>query len=200
MRKIKLYSPWEADSFLRDRPIQQGMQQQQAGEPLGAQNLQHLEHSVTVLNWFIALDANSKVLPVAPTNAPPGSGPYTLIKGAGVSLGAGTVITQPRISTGLYEFTLDKAWGALVNVSLTLYDQGAVAVPVWSVRANVRSSQLAGSTTVNPRAGIDPGTDVTLLPQTIYVRFRTAATGTLVDVAASTGFWLQLWMKSTLAI
>lgn len=194
--KIERYSPFDLSGFPDAVQRQQGMQQQQ-GNVLGAQNIQHLEHDAIVMNWFIALDASSNVLPQAPTNAPAGAGPYTLIKGAGVALGAGTVVNQPHISTGLYEFTLDQPWGALLNVSLTLYDQGAVACPVWSARANVRASKAASSAISNPRAGVDPGTDNTLTAQTIYIRFRTAATGNLADPAASTGFWLQIWLKRT---
>ena len=195
-RPIQRYSPWEVDIARDGRPRQQAMQQQQ-GNVLGSDHIIHLEHDVTVLNWFIALDGSSNVLPVAPTNSPAGAGPYTLIKGAGVALGAGTVVNQPHISTGLYEFTLDQPWAALLNVSLTLYDQGAVACPVWSARANVRASKLASSAISNPRAGVDPGTDTTLIAQTIYIRFRSAASGNLADPAASTGFWLQIWLKRT---
>lgn len=170
------------------------------GNVLGAQNIQHLEHNVIVFNWFIALDASSKVLPCAPSNAPPGAGPYTLAKGAAVSIGYGTIVKQPWISTGLFEFTLDQPWGALIGAQVTLYDQGAAACPVASVRANVRSSTSTSSTTVNPRAGIDPGTETSLLVQTVYIRFRLAANGTIADLAASTGFWVQLMLKNTLDI
>jgi hypothetical protein len=200
-RLIQPFTPWEAEArgllaHPRPRLNHQAMQQQQ-GNVLAQANIMQLEHDAIVMNWFIALDASSNVLPIAPTNAPAGAGPYTLAKGCGVSIGAGTILHQPHISTGLYEFTLDQPWAALLNISLTLYDQGAVACPVWSGRANVRASQNASSAISNPRAGVDPGTDTTLLAQTIYIRFRTASTGALVDPAASTGFWLQVWLKRT---
>ena len=196
MRKIQRYSPWEVDIARDGRPRQQAVQKQ-FGNPMGSANIVHLEHDVVVMNWYFALDANSKVLPQAPTNAPAGTGPYSLCKGCAVALGSGTVITQPRISTGLFEFTLDQPWAAVINADVMLYDPGAVALPTPTVRANVRASATAASAISNPRAGVDPGTETSLLAQTIYVRFRTGSTGTLVDPTASTGFWVQLWLKRT---
>lgn len=162
------------------------------GNQLGAANVVHLEHGCTLIEGFIALDGSSNVIGIAPTAAPPGAGPYTVCKGLTSALGvAGAVVNQPHISTGLYEFTLDQPFMALLNADVTLLDAGAVAYPNSTFKANVRAN------TTGPRAGIDPGTDPTLTPLTIYLRFRTASSGALADPPASSGFWLQLFLKNT---
>jgi hypothetical protein len=162
------------------------------GNPLASIQFKHLEHDVQLLSGFIALDGASNVIGQAPVSAPVGAGPYSLCKGLMKSVGiAGAVVTQPHQSTGLYQFTLDEPWMALLWAHVTLFDPGAAALPVATVRANVRGN------TTGPRAGVDPGTETTLLAQTVYVRFRTPATGALIDPAVSTGFWLNLLLKRT---
>src|SRR5215472_3504051 len=111
--------------------------------------VKHLERDVQLIAGFIALDGSSNVIGVAPPLAPPGSGPYTLCKGLTKAIGtAGAVVTQPHTSTGLYTFTLDEAWTALLGARVILLDPGAVALPTPTVTANV----MAG-TTVGPNGG-----------------------------------------------
>src|SRR6185437_8029058 len=99
---------------------------------------------------------------------------------------AGAVVTQPYTSTGLYKFLLDEPWIALLDWDVNLIDQGAVAIPVPVLKANVRAN------TTSADAGRVPGTDPAVAAQTIELRFRSAAAGALTDIAVSTGFWLRL--------
>lgn len=164
------------------------------GNPFATGFVKHLEHDIQALYAFFALDGSSNVIGQAPTNAPVGTGPYSLCKGMGKALGiAGAVVTQPHTSTGLYTFSLDEPWQALIGVDLGFFDQGAVQQLTWSCRANVRSN------TTGPRAGVDPGTETGLgVNQAVQIRFRTnIAGGALTDPAVSTGFWLALILKRT---
>lgn len=183
----------------------QGEQQQMMGDYLGDyRGTQILEKDVMELFGFIALDGSSNVVGIAPTATPPAaqsSGPYayTRFKGLTGSIGvAGAVVTQPHQSAGLYYFTLDKPWEALLDASLTFYDQGAVTGLQWSVTANVR----ANTSDPAPISGVFPGTNTNLSStptnQVIIVRFRTsAAGGALTDPVASTGWWMKLNLKRT---
>lgn len=156
----------------------------------GAANLVHLEHDVTLVQGFIAIDGAHNVIGQAPVVAPIGSGPYSQCKGLLNAVGiAGAVVTQPYQSTGFYQFTLDAPWMALLNWNVELLDQGAVAQPSWGMKANVRGN------TTSADAGVQPGTDPTIAAQTIQLKFRTGSSGALVDLTVSTGFWIQLWLK-----
>src|SRR5271170_6798967 len=165
------------------------------GNPLGNyKGIQTLEHDVTEIQGFIALDGSSNVIGTLPTNAAPGTGFYTRLLGLQRAIGiAGAIKTQPHQSAGLYYFTLDEAWNALLDWSVEMYDQGAVAQLTPSVIANVRAN-------VNgPYAGNLPGTNTGLTNpaiQIVQVRFRIAA-GTLTDPVASTGFWMKLKLMRT---
>lgn len=168
------------------------------GNPLTTNGIGHYEHDVRLLTGFIALDGASNVIGQAPVSAPVGAGPYSLLKGLMKSVGiAGAVVTQPHTSTGLYTFLLDEPWVALLDWKVSLLDPGAVAIPAATVTANVRGSQTTGPNAGSPN-GADPGTDPTIAAQTVQVRFRTVATGALIDPTVSKGFWLSLLMKRTI--
>ena len=168
------------------------------GNPFGtAFARKHLEHDVQDIFGFIALDGSSNVIGQAPVAAPVGAGPYSLCKGLMKSVGiAGAVVTQPHTSTGLYTFILDEPWVALLGVNVTLLDPGAAALPMWSCKANVRNATTTGPNGGRPN-GADPGTDSTIAAQNVQIRFRTVATGALIDPTVSTGFWLSLLLKRT---
>lgn len=162
------------------------------GNPFGSANLVHLEHDVTIIEGFIAIDGLHNVIGQAPTAAPLGSGPYSLCKGLMKSVGiAGAVVTQPYQSTGFYQFTLDEPWNCLLGYNVDLYEQGAVAIPNWGINANVRAN------TTSADAGVRPGTNPAIAAQTIQLKFRNASSGAAADITASTGFWLQLVLKRT---
>lgn len=157
--------------------------------------VKNAEHDIVLVAGFIALDGSSNVIGQAPVSASVGAGPYSICKGLLKNVGiAGAVVYQPHISAGLYTFILDEAWMCLLGADVTLVDQGAVALVQPSVKANVRATQVTGANGGKPN-GADPGTDPTILPQNVQVRFRTAAAGVLTDPAVSTGFWLKLLLK-----
>jgi hypothetical protein len=170
---------WQA----RQRQI--GLQQQQAG-PLTTRSFGNYEHDVGVILAFIQLDANSKVAACRPTDGTDVSTTtYTRALGMQKSIGNGTIVTQPWSSAGVFLFTLDEPWIALVGADVQLIDQGAVNAVLPAVDANV-----TGSTT----SGEFPGNNGNLAVQTVRVRFR-STTGTLTDLIASTGYWLTLFLK-----
>jgi hypothetical protein len=152
--------------------------------------VKHYEHDVVLISGFVALDGSANVLPAKPTNAPPGTGPYTLLKGAQKAIGAGTIITQPHTGTGIYQFTLDNAYFALLGAWVISQDPGATTTIDPFVNANVRAN------TTSPDAGVQPGTDPTIAAQTVKVSFRIGA-GTLTNPPANVGFWLTLLLKRT---
>lgn len=157
------------------------------GNPFATNGIKTLEHDVQDISGFIAIDGAKNVIGKIPVLAAPGAGPYSRCKGLDKAIGmAGAVVTQPYISTGLYRFTLDEPWIGLIGAEVTLLDQGAVAIPTWTIKANVRATQTAAD------AGRVPGTDPTIAIQTIELRFRLASSGALTDIAVSTGFWLRL--------
>lgn len=161
--------------------------------------IKHLEHDVQLIAGFIAIDGSSNVIGTAPTAAstPVGAGPYSLCKGLLGNVGpAGAVVYQPHTATGVYTFVLDKAWYALLAADITLLDPGAVALPGWTVTANVRASTATGPNGGRPN-GADPGTSAAIAAQNVIVRFRTVATGAAVDPTVSTGFWIKLLLKRT---
>lgn len=165
------------------------------GNPFATPFVKQLEHDVQLIEGFIAIDGSHNVIGQAPVSAPVGAGPYSLCKGLMKSVGiAGAVVTQPYQSTGFYQFTLDEPWTALLGFQLTLYDQGAVALPGWGIKANVKGVTTTGAN--GGRAnGVDPGTDGTITAQTLQIKFRTVSSGALVDLAVSTGFWMRLLLK-----
>lgn len=166
------------------------------GNRIYTEFVKHSEHDVVEIFGFIALDGSSNVIGQAPTSAPVGAGPYTLCKGLCNAIGiAGAVVTQPHTSTGLYTFTLDEAWMALLDWDVGMLDQGAVTGVQASCKANVRGTQVTGPNGGRPN-GADPGTDPTIAPQNVQIRFRASiAGGALVDPQPSTGFWLRLLLK-----
>lgn len=159
--------------------------------PFSTQVWSHLEGDACSINAFIALDGASNVVGYAPTG--PGlfnaTTPYTRARGMQQKIGqAGAIIVQPHTAAGVYIFTLDEPWVALLNPGVSMPDQGAVAALSAFVDANV--------TTATSGLGAYPGQNMALAPQTVRVRFRTSA-GALTDPVVSTGFWLTLTLKRT---
>jgi len=156
------------------------------GNPFSSQVLAHLEHDAVQVNGFVALDGSSNVIGYAPTT--PGgivlTNSYTRCKGLQKSLGpAGALLYQPHTGTGLYVFTLDEPWFALLDGGITFTDQGAVAPLATYIDANV-TNQTAN-------IGFMPGNEVALGVSTVKCTFRNTS-GTLTNPVASTGFWLNL--------
>ncbi len=166
------------------------------GNPLGSRVDGTLEYESFCLSGFIALDGSSNVIGFKPTAtvpnlAGPGNNlPYTRFRGIQKALGpAGGVITQPHTGTGVYVFTLDEPWFGCLEAWIQLADQGAVAAVNYFIDVNTTGS--TGSTNL----GFFPGQNQSLAAQTVRVRFRTAAAGTLADPVANTGFWMGLKVK-----
>lgn len=165
------------------------------GNPFASTINKTLEHDVQEICAFFALDGSSNVIGQMPTNAPPGTGPYSLCKGFGKALGiAGAVVTQPHTGAGTYLFTLDEPWICLVNAGVTLIDQGAVAAVNSFVDANVRANNNGTGVMAN---GVMPGTNSAIANLGVRVLFRSAGAGALTNPVASTGFWLYLQLKRT---
>ena len=179
------------------------------GSALGTPFIKHLEHDVSEYFGFIALDplGSGNVVGYAPPSNPvPAAGSYTMMKGLMKAIGpAGSVVTQPYQSPGIYTFTLDEPWMALLDLSCTLQDMSAASpafaeatqgyLPLaYSVRANVRNNSNG------PRYGIDPGTDSGLSFQTFTVYWRATGGdgyGTLASPPPGTGWWMRLVLKRT---
>jgi hypothetical protein len=161
------------------------------GSPWSTPVWTHLEGDACTINAFIAINGASDVIGYAPTTPGAFSATtlYTRGKGLQTAIGqAGAIKTQPHTGVGIYLFTLDEPWVAMLNSSANSVDPGAVAVAVPYVDANV--------TTATSGLGAYPGQLMTLSPQTVRVRFRTAA-GALADPPANVGFFLCLTLKRT---
>lgn len=148
------------------------------------------ENESVSLSAYVALDGSSNVIGFAPVSTPPTLvGPYSRLKGAQKSLGpAGGVIVQPHLSAGVYSFTLDEPWFAGTEAWVQLVDQGAVAGLSYYIDANVGP---------NTNGGAWPGNNPAIAAQTVRIRFRATATGTLTDPVASTAFYWGIKLKRT---
>ncbi len=162
------------------------------GNNVSTPSVKHLEHDVFDIFGFIAIDGSHNVVGQMPNTPPIATQVYSRCKGLLKSVGiAGAVVTQPYQSTGFYQFTLDEPWFALLDWDVSPLDQGAVALPSPSIKANVRAN------TNGYLAGIMPGTDTSIAAQTVQLRFRLPTTGALTDLAVSTGFWIRLRLLRT---
>ena len=157
------------------------------GNPFSSRADGSFENESISLSGYIVLDGSSNVIGYAPTATPPTLvGPYTRAKGLQKALGpAGGVINQPHTATGVYTVTLDEPWFAAIEAWVQQVDQGAVSLLNPGIDCNVGPNQSGGAW---------PGNDPTIAPQTVLVRFRTAA-GALTNPPANSKFWLGLKLK-----
>lgn len=183
------------------------------GNPFATGFIKHQEHDVELISGFIALDSSSNVLPVCSTATAPGAGPYTLCKGLTNKIGsASPVVNQPHqgVGSGIYIFTLDEPWVALLYANACIIDPTAAnpaenpAAPIQGYaplnpffRANVRYNNTSANVT-HP-AGVDPGTDSNLTNMTVSLYWRVAAdgNGSCADPPPNSGWWMTLLLKRT---
>jgi hypothetical protein len=160
------------------------------GNPITNRADGSFENESVSISAYIALDGAANVIGFMPTATPPTAvGPYSRLKGAQNALGpAGAIKTQPHLSAGVYSFTLDEPWFAGTEAWVQLVDQGAVAGLSWYIDANVGPNTLGGAW---------PGNNPALTPQTVRIRFRSAAAGTLTDPVVSTAFYWGIKLKRT---
>lgn len=95
---------------------------------------------------------------------------------------------------GVYVFTLDEPWYALMGDNISIQDLGAAFFN--SVTANVRSNTTDTSLQWPGTLTVFPGTTTVFMPQTVVVRFY-SATNTPANPTASSAFWLNLTLKRT---
>jgi hypothetical protein len=137
--------------------------------------------------WLCFSDQPNAVYQLAATITAGTAGTLTTVyTGAG---GAGKTAVP-----GVYVFTLDESWFALLGANINIQDNGAAFFN--STTANVRSTNTDASLQWPGCLNVYPGTTTPFVPQTVVMRFY-SATNTPANPSASSAFWVNMQLKRT---
>lgn len=153
------------------------------------QFIKHFHDEIAAIDGYVALDGSSNVVAAFPALTMPLSGKaYTYLKGCALPV---------HTSTGTYTITLSKPWIALLDWNVKIDSDG---YNVTNLLTSLGGANVTGTQSSSPTTGTFtfqgnlPGTDPSIAPQTIILRFTTAA-GVLTDPPANKGFHVHLLLK-----
>lgn len=164
------------------------------GSPLGNyKGIEILDGDTCLISGFIAIDGAANVIGYAPSVGANPSGPYTMCKGLMNAIGpAGSVKTQPHGTVGVYTFTLDEPWWALLMpFQPTILDGGVVSTLDATIQSNVRNTNTTQAPYSN---GLQPGNSTSVTNKQIILTFR-SSTGTATDPPVNGGFYVGFLLK-----